>query len=99
MKKSILFGISLFLLTLVYSLVQKDIYFLLKVSGVIGSGAIIVAGLITGVFQERVAPGENYSLEDKNVRNTKTKWSLIVFVFGLPFIFTLVLALIIFSFN
>jgi hypothetical protein len=84
MKKSFLGGIILLVGLISTSLVFQDYSFLVNIGGTVGVVSIILAGLTTGAFQQRSIPAENYPLEDKTLRDTKSRWSKNVFLFGLP---------------
>jgi hypothetical protein len=84
LKKSLFFGTILLVVLILFSLVFQDYSLIVKIGVPIGLISIILAGFTTGVFQQRSIPSENYPLEDKSIRDIKTRWSTILFLFGLP---------------
>lgn len=98
MKKMFIIGSILSATLIAFSFLSQNFYIGLKISGLIGAMAIIFAGIATGAFQQRNIPAENYQLEDKKLRDIKTRWSIKIIFFGIPFIISAIISFLMLRF-
>ncbi|MNO05043.1 hypothetical protein D3C81_2262740 [compost metagenome] len=68
----------------------------MKLTGGVGLGSWLLAGILSGAFISGDRTRANNSIESAEDKKFRNKYSIILFIFGLPF---LIIALIIYMIN
>ncbi|MFT0855771.1 DUF5316 domain-containing protein [Bacillus swezeyi] len=84
MKKAFLSGVAVCLISVLISAAAGDWTYLYKISGVCGLGAILLSALLSGVFSSGGRFGGNHHSETKEHRDSSSKMTNGLAVFGLP---------------
>jgi hypothetical protein len=93
--RAFLFGIVLVIIGVVVSTLSKNWRLIFDVSGMIGLGSWVLAGIFSGAFIGGDRIRANYHTEDKDNREQKTNWSTTLFLLGLPNIIAVVIVMLI----
>lgn len=81
--KAFFVSLVLILIYILLAIMRNDLNIFIEATGITGIIFIILAGIVTGVFQRRDIFAENYTHEDKWLRNLKSRWSINLFIIGI----------------
>ncbi|WP_164553396.1 DUF5316 domain-containing protein [Brevibacillus marinus] len=94
MKRSLLLGFSILLITAICSLVAHNLWITVTISGIIGVVCILLSAIFTGALTSGDRLRANHATETSEDRRIRVNWAFKLALVGLPNLVAAILILL-----